>query len=94
MHIVWQLNQGGRWFAYEKTRAPRELLMATAVPFIFHGIWDSGIDPGSCFISLESSDAAQIAGWVLALAMVAFGIIDSIRTIMKACRIAKEDPVC
>ena len=49
MHITWQFNQGGHWFEYEKARASndrprmrREMIMATAVPFIFHGCWDSG----------------------------------------------------
>ena len=43
-HITWQFNQGGHWFEYEKARAMndrprmrREMIMATAVPFIFHG---------------------------------------------------------
>ena len=42
MHIMWQFNQGGHWFEYEKTKSSRELFMATAVPFLFTGSGTAG----------------------------------------------------
>ena len=61
MHITWQFNQGGHWFEYERTRSPGELLMATAVPFLFHGCWDTGLDLVGDFLGMEESTAAQVA---------------------------------
>ena len=89
MHITWQLNQGRHWFEYEKTHRTGELLMATAVPFLFHGCWDSGLDLVTFFFNMEESTAAQIAGGVLAIAMITLGIIYTIRTIKKVCAVAK-----
>lgn len=89
MHITWQFNQGRHWFEYEKTHRTGELLMATAVPFLFHGCWDSGLDLVTFFFNMEESTAAQIAGGVLAIAMITLGIIYTIRTIKKVCAVAK-----
>ena len=89
MHITWQLNQGRHWFEYEETHRTGELLMATAVPFLFHGCWDSGLDLVTFFFNMEESTAAQIAGGVLAIAMITLGIIYTIRTIKKVCAVAK-----
>lgn len=83
MHITWQFNQGGHWFEYEKTRSRGELLMATAVPFLFHGCWDSGLDLIAYFYGMEGSTAAQAAGGVLLVAMLALGIVCTVRTLKK-----------
>lgn len=83
MHITWQFNQGGHWFEYEKTRSRGELLMATAVPFLFHGCWDSGLDLIAYFFGMEGSTAAQAAGGVLLVAMLALGIVYTVRTLKK-----------
>ena len=76
-------NQGGHWFEYEKTRSRGELLMATAVPFLFHGCWDSGLDLIAYFFGMEGSAAAQAAGGVLLVAMLALGIVCTVRTLKK-----------
>ena len=95
MHITWQFNQGGHWFEYEKARAandrPRmrsEMIMATAVPFIFHGCWDSGLDLVIWLMAKEAT-AAQVISGVLILAMLALGILYTIRTIKKVRGIAR-----
>lgn len=91
MHITWQFNQGGHWFEYERTRSPKELLMATAVPFLFHGCWDSGLDLAAFFINMEESIAAQVAGGVLAVGMVALGIVYTVRTVKKVRAAARSE---
>ena len=95
MHITWQFNQGGHWFEYEKARAandrPRmrsEMIMAIAVPFIFHGCWDSGLDLVIWLMAKEAT-AAQVISGVLILAMLALGILYTIRTIKKVRGIAR-----
>ena len=95
MHITWQFNQGGHWFEYEKARASndrprmrREMIMATAVPFIFHGCWDSGLDLVA-WLTAKESTAAQVVSGVLILAMLALGILYTIRTIKKVREIAR-----
>lgn len=95
MHITWQFNQGGHWFEYEQAKARndrpkmrRELLMATALPFIFHGCWDSGLDLVSWLMEKESA-VAQVFSIVLILAMLAFGILYTIKTIKKVCATAR-----
>ena len=87
MHITWQFNQGGHWFEYEKARAandrPRmrsEMIMAIAVPFIFHGCWDSGLDLVIWLMAKEAT-AAQVISGVLILTMLTLGILYTIRTI-------------
>ena len=95
MHITWQFNQGGHWFEYEKARAandrPRmrsEMIMAIAVPFIFHGCWDSGLDLVIWLMAKEAT-AAQVISGVLILAMLTLGILYTIRTIKKVRGIAR-----
>ena len=95
MHITWQFNQGGHWFEYEKARASndrprmrREMIMAPAVPFIFHGCWDSGLDLVIWLMAKEAT-AAQVISGVLILAMLALGILYTIRTIKKVREIAR-----
>lgn len=90
MHITWQFNQGGHWFEYEKTRSSKELLMATAVPFLFHGCWDTGLDLISYFLGMEESTSAQIAGGVLLVAMLTLGMIYTFRTIKKVRAVAQS----
>ena len=95
MHITWQFNQGGHWFAYEQAKARddqprmrRELLMATAWPFIFHGCWDSGLDLITWLVEKEAT-LPQVIGGILILAMLTLGIGYTIRTIKKVCAIAR-----
>ena len=91
MHITWQLNQGGHWFEYERTQSPKELLMATAVPFLFHALWDTGLDMVTFLINMDESTVAQVVGGVLALALIVVGIMYTIRTVKKVCRVAKAE---
>ena len=95
MHITWQFNQGGHWFEYEQAKARndrptmrREMLIATALPFIFHGCWDSGLDLISWLMEKEAV-IAQVFSAVLMVAMLIFGILYTIRTIKKVCAIAR-----
>lgn len=95
MHITWQFNQGGHWFEYEEARAAndrprmrREMIMAIAVPFIFHGCWDSGLDL-VVWLMEKVSTAAQVVSGVLVLAMLTLGILYTIRTIKKVRGIAR-----
>ena len=90
MHITWQFNQGGHWFEYERTRSSRELLMATAVPFLFHGCWDTGLDLVSYFLGMEESTAAQVAGGVLLVAMLILGVVYTVRTLKKVRAVARS----
>ena len=90
MHITWQFNQGGHWFEYEKTRSRGELLMATAVPFLFHGCWDSGLDLVVYFFGMEESAAAQAGGGVLLVAMLALGVVYTVRTLKKVRAVARS----
>ena len=100
MHITWQFNQGGHWFEYEEAKARndrpkmhREMLMAVALPFVFHGCWDSGLDLVIWLMEKESVIAQAISG-VLILAMLALGITYTIRTIRKVCAVARApEPV-
>ena len=66
----------------------REMLMATALPFVFHGCWDSGLDLISWLMEKEAV-IAQVFSAVLMLAMLIFGILYTIRTIKKVCAIAR-----
>ena len=95
MHITWQFNQGGHWFEYEEARAAndrprmrREMIMAIAVPFIFHGCWDSGLDLVFWLMEKEAT-AAQVVSGVLVLAMLTLGILYTIRAIKKVRGIAR-----
>jgi len=100
MHIIWQMNQGGHYFEHEKAKAAgdektakKEWRLAVLLPFFFHGLWDSGLDIGGYCLGIETSTIAQIFGIVLITAMVIFGVIYSVKTIRKACVIAKSEPV-
>ena len=95
MHITWQFNQGGHWFEYEEAksrndqpRMRREMLLATALPFILHGCWDSGLDLVVWLMEKESI-IAQVFSDILILALLALGVLYTIRTIKKVCAIAR-----
>lgn len=100
MHIMWQFNQGAHYFEYEKAKAAgdsalakKELFMATLLPFLFHGCWDSAFDLVGFGLDQEGF-IPNIAAVVLMLVLVIGGIIYSVRTVKKACAIAKaEDPL-
>ncbi len=99
MHIIWQFNQGGHYYEYEKAKAAndmqtakKERLMALLVPFLLHGCWDSGLDLGGYFLENEASIPLQVTGFVLLTAMVVFGVIYSVRTVKNVRRIAHETP--
>ena len=66
----------------------REMLTATALPFVFHGCWDSGLDLISWLMEKESV-IAQVISVVLTLAMLIFGVLYTVRTIKKVCAIAR-----
>lgn len=97
MHIMWQFNQGGHYYEYEKAKAANDLQtakkewrMAILVPFLFHGLWDSLLDIGGYCLGHPDSIPVQVVGFALITAAVIGGIIYSIKTVRKACRIAKE----
>lgn len=46
-------------------------------------IWDSGLDLIAYFFGMEESAAAQAAGGVLLVAMLALGIVYTVRTLKK-----------
>ena len=96
MHIMWQFNQGGHYYEYEKAKAANDLQtakkewrMAILVPFLFHGLWDSILDIGGFCLGHPDSIPVQVVGFALITAAVVGGIIYSIKTVRKACRIAK-----
>lgn len=96
MHIMWQFNQGGHYYEYEKAKAANDLQtakkewrMAILVPFLFHGLWDSLLDIGGYCLGHPDSIPVQVIGFALILAAVIGGIIYSIKTVRSACRIAK-----
>ncbi len=96
MHIMWQFNQGGHYYEYEKAKAANDLQtakkewrMAILVPFLFHGLWDSILDISGYCLDQPDSIPVQVIGFVLILAAVIGGVIYSIKTVRKACRIAK-----
>ena len=100
MHIMWQMNQGGHYFEHEKAKAAgdektakKEWRLAVLLPFFFHGLWDSGLDIGAYCLNIENATIAQIFGIVLVTAMVIFGVVYSVKTVRKACAIAKAEPV-
>ena len=97
MHIMWQFNQGGHYYEYEKAKAANDLQtakkewrMAILVPFLFHGLWDSILDIGGYCLDHPDSIPVQVVGFALITAAVIGGIIYSIKTVRWACRIAKE----
>lgn len=100
MHIMWQLNQGGHYFEYEKAKAAKdeaalhkEWRLAILLPFLFHGLWDSGLDIVLYLISAEGlPKAVQVIAAVFGLAMVVFGIIYAVKTVKKVRKIAREEP--
>ena len=96
MHIMWQFNQGGHYYEYEKAKAANDLQtakkewrMAILVPFLFHGLWDSLLDIGGYCLGHPDSIPVQVVGFALITAAVIGGIIYSIKTVRSACRIAK-----
>ena len=97
MHIMWQFNQGGHYYEYEKAKAANDLQtakkewrMAILVPFLVHGLWDSILDIGGDCHDHPDSIPVQVVGFALITAAVIDGIIYSIKTVRWACRIAKE----
>ena len=97
MHIMWQFNQGGHYYEYEKAKAANDLQtakkewrMAILVPFLVHGLWDSILDIGGDCHDHPDSIPVQVVGFALITAAVIGGIIYSIKTVRWACRIAKE----
>ena len=99
MHIIWQFNQGGHYFEYEKAKAAndlqtakREQSLALLMPFFFHGCWDSALDISAYFLAKEGSTAFQAAGMGMILALVFFGVFYSIKTVRNVCKTAKEAP--
>ena len=98
MHITWQLNQGGHYFEYERLKAAgnraaaqKELAIALLGTFVFHGLWDFGLDVSFALIEMEQT-VLSILGGVLAAAMAVGGIIYCVRTVRKAMRVAREAP--
>ena len=98
LHILWQFNQGGHYYEYEKAKAEgnrklarREWFMAICVPFLFHGLWDSAIDVIDLCINQEDPGIMQVCGYILILAVIAVAVIYAVKTMKKVIRTAKED---
>ncbi|MBQ6518942.1 MAG: PrsW family intramembrane metalloprotease [Anaerolineaceae bacterium] len=99
MHIIWQFNQGSHYFEHDKAKAlndartaQKELRLAVFVPFLFHGLWDSGLDIGVYMLE-QSQTVVQVIGIVLITAMVIFGVVYSIKTVRRVCAVARNTPV-
>lgn len=95
MHIVWQFNQGGHYHEYEIQKAAGSLAsarkawtMAVPATFLFHGCWDSGLDIAFFCFEREAT-AVQLIGGALLLAMIAFGVVYSVKTVRKVQRTAR-----
>lgn len=96
LHIVWQFNQGGHYYEYEKYKAAgkkgkaaREHFFAVFVPFLIHGCWDCGLDLVGVFMDIED-DTHQLIAALLLLGLVVFGFVYTVRTIKKVRRIARS----
>lgn len=96
-HIIWQFNQGGHYFEYEKAKAAndqqtakKEWMLAVPFTFLFHGVWDSILDIGM-FIMNKEATAAQVSGILIITAAVVLGVIFSVKTVRKVCRTAQEE---
>lgn len=99
MHILWQFNQGGHYFEYERAkaennraRARKELFMAVAVPFLLHGLWDSALSAIEYLVNVEDSTQAEVAGGVLMVVTLVAGVVYTVRTIKRVRRVAREAP--
>lgn len=99
MHIMWQLNQGGHWYEYEKAKAAndkatakKEWCLAILLPFFFHGLWDSALDLVLYGVSLDGSVWQYVAAAGGAL-LVVFGVLYAVKTVQKVRKIAKETPM-
>ena len=97
MHIIWQFNQGGHYYEYEKAKAAddqktarKEWRMAVLVPFLFHGLWDSILDISGYCLGHPDSIPVQVIGFVLICAAGIGAVIYAIKTVRGVCRIAKE----
>ena len=96
MHLMWQFNQGGHYFEYRQAkesgdtaRTRRELFMSVAVPFLFHGCWDSVLDVISYCLDKEGV-APQVVGGILIVATVAAGAFYMVRTVRYVRKLARE----
>ena len=91
-----KFNQGGHYFEYRQAkesgdtaRTRRELFMSVAVPFLFHGCWDSVLDVISYCLDKEGV-APQVVGGVLIVATVAAGAFYMVRTVRYVRKLARE----
>ena len=96
LHIMWQFNQGGHYYEYERQKeagnaalARKEWMMAIILPFILHGLWDSGLDISSYFINLEPI-GFQILGFLIFVLLLILGAIYSVKTLKKVKSVAKD----
>ena len=97
LHIMWQFNQGGHWFEYEKARAQqntslarKEWILAVFVPFLLHGCWDSALDTIIWCLGREDVGGTEILGGVLLVAAVVWAVIYMVKTMKKVLRTARE----
>ena len=96
MHLMWQFNQGGHYYEYKHAKeagdsvlARKEFFLAVAVPFVFHGCWDSMLDLVSYFINKEEA-TPQIIGGVLLLITIVIAVFYMVKTIRFVRRLARE----
>ena len=96
MHIIWQFNQGGHYYEYEKLKkagnaeaARKEWFLAVPFIFLLHGAWDSALDI-SLYLVNKNSMPLEALGGVLFFGLVAAGLWYCIRTVRKVVRIAKN----
>lgn len=102
MHIIWQFNQGGHYYEYERLKAEgdekgarSEWIKAIFVPFLLHGLWDSILDISAYGVE-QKETLPQVLGGVLLLAAVVVGMIYCIRTVKKVVaegKKAAEEPL-
>lgn len=99
MHILWQFNQGGHFYAYRQAkdrndpaRARKEWSMAFIVPFLLHGCWDSALSVITYCAGHEDSAVLQVVSAVTLIAALALGLTYTVQTLRRVRRIAKEAP--
>ena len=99
MHIMWQLNQGGHWYEYEKAKAAndkatakKEWCLAILLPFFFHGTWDTALDLVLYGVNMDGSVWQYVAA-AGGLILVVFGVLYAVKTVQKVRKIAKETPM-
>lgn len=100
MHTLWQLNRGRQFFAYrealsggEKGKAVGYMLLSTLLIFVIHGTWDALLDVTMYLNDLESLPHHGLYAGLVFAALIAYGVIYTVFTIIFTVRVARKDKV-